>query len=160
VIRGTAMYWFLFALFRIVLRRDVGPIGVADVLLLVLVADASQNGMAGGYKSITDGFILVATIAGWSYAFDWAAFHFAPVRRILEPRPLKLVSDGRLLRANMRRELITMEELQAKLREHGIEDISTVKVAMMENDGEITIIRSDDAAGADADVPTRNKWGL
>ena len=63
VVRGTVMYWFLFALFRFVLRRDVGSIGIADVLLVVLIADASQNAMAGGYASITDGCLLVATIA-------------------------------------------------------------------------------------------------
>src|SRR5262245_52433496 len=64
VVRGTAVYWFLFLLFRFVLRRDVGQLGVADVLLLVLVADASQNAMSGSYTTITEGFVLVATIAG------------------------------------------------------------------------------------------------
>lgn len=159
VIRGTAMYWFLFALFRVVLRRDVGPIGIADVLLLVLVADASQNAMAGGYTSVTDGCILVGTLAAWSYVFDWAAFHFEPVRRILEPPPIKLVRNGRMLRANMRRELVTVEELTSKLREHGIEDMACIKLALMENDGEITVIRRDDPSGSGADSPKRNKTG-
>lgn len=66
VVRGTAMYWFLFLLFRFVLRRDVGSIGIADVLLLVLIADAAQNAMAGSYESITEGCLLVATIVGWN----------------------------------------------------------------------------------------------
>ena len=59
ILRGTLMYWFLFLVFRFVMRRDVGAIGVADVLLLVLIADASQNAMSGGYESVTDGAILV-----------------------------------------------------------------------------------------------------
>jgi uncharacterized membrane protein YcaP (DUF421 family) len=159
VIRGTAMYWFLFALFRIVLRRDVGAIGIADVLLLVLVADASQNAMAGGYESITDGCILVGTIAGWSYIFDWASFHFEPVRRLFEPAPLELVRDGRLLRANMRKELVSVDELNAKLREHGIENFALVKLATMESDGEITIIKRDDPAGEEVEGPRRTKAG-
>src|SRR5690349_11916057 len=90
VVRGTAVYWFLFLLFRFVLRRDVGSIAIADVLLLVLIADASQNAMAGGYDSITDGCILVMTIAGWNYALDWVTFHVPFVRRIIEPKPLVL----------------------------------------------------------------------
>ena len=88
ILRGTLMYWFLFLLLRFVTRRDIGSVGVADILLLVLIADASQNGMAGGYTSVTDGFILVATIAGWNWLLDWAAFRFLSVRRLVESRPL------------------------------------------------------------------------
>jgi uncharacterized membrane protein YcaP (DUF421 family) len=142
IVRGSAMYWFLFALFRFVLRRDVGSIGIADLLLLVLIADASQNAMAGGYETITDGFILVATIAGWNYALDWAAFHFPALRRIVEPPALPLVRDGRLLRRNMRRELVTEDELKSKLREQGIERFEQVKVARMESSGEISVIKA------------------
>jgi NTE family protein len=91
VVRGTAMYWFLFLLFRFVLRRDVGSIGIADVLLLVLIADAAQNAMAGSYESITEGCLLVATIVGWNWLMDFATWRFASLRRLLEPRPLPLV---------------------------------------------------------------------
>ena len=140
-VRGSAVYWFLFLLFRIVLRRDVGSIGIADVLVLVLVADAAQNAMAGGYESISDGIVLVMTIAGWIYLFDWASFHFKWVRRLVEPAPLQLVRDGRVLHANMRREFVTMDELQSKLREQGIEDLNEVKQAAMEADGGISVIK-------------------
>ena len=51
VVRGTAMYWFLFVLFRVVLRRDTGSLAIADVLLLVIIADAAQNAMSGSYQS-------------------------------------------------------------------------------------------------------------
>jgi uncharacterized membrane protein YcaP (DUF421 family) len=124
IVRGTAMYWFLFLMFRYVLRRDVGSIAIADVLLLVLIADASQNAMSGGYDSVTDGCILVATIAGWNYALDWASFHSRFVRRLVEPKPLMLVKDGRPQRRAMRREMVTMDELMAKLREHGYERLA------------------------------------
>ena len=68
VVRGSLMYWFIFLLFRFLLRRDVGSIAIADILLLVLIADASQNALAGGYTSVTEGCVLVATIAGWLMA--------------------------------------------------------------------------------------------
>ena len=55
IVRGTAMYWFLFLLFRVVIRRRVGAVGISDVLLLVIIADASQNAMSGDYQSISDG---------------------------------------------------------------------------------------------------------
>lgn len=141
VLRGTAMYWFLFLLLRFVLRRDVGSIGIADVLLLMVIADASQNAMSGGYESVTDGFILVATIAGWNWGLDRLAYRFLSVRRLLEARPMVLVSDGRLMRRNLRRELISQDELMAVLRQHGIENLEQVKVATMESDGEISVVK-------------------
>ena len=141
------MYWFLFLLFRFVLRRDVGSIAIADVLLLVLIADASQNAMAGGYQSITDGCLLVATIAGWNYGLDLISYHFPQIRKFVEPAPLLLVQQGRLMRKNMRRELITVEELWSKLREHGVKDLSEVQSAFMESDGEISVLKASSAGG-------------
>src|SRR5262245_57214945 len=66
VVRGSAMYWFLFLLFRVVIRRRVGAVGIGDVLLLVIIADAAQNAMAGEYRSVSDGIVLVSTIVGWN----------------------------------------------------------------------------------------------
>lgn len=154
VVRGTAIYWFLFLIFRFVLRRDVGSIGIADVLLLVLIADAAQNAMAGGYESITDGCILVATIAGWNWLLDWAAFRFRCVHRIVVPAPLPLVQDGRLLRRNLRHENMSTDELMAELRQHGIDDLSQVKKAYMESDGHVSLIRRPPGS---ADKPTERR---
>jgi len=144
IVRGTVLYWFLFALFRFVLRRDAGSIAITDILLLVLIADASQNAMAGGYDSISEGIVLVATIAGWNWLLDWAAWRFPAVRRLVEPPPLQLVREGRVQRENLRRELLTIDELKSKLREQGIDDISKVRSAYMEGDGSISVIRRDD----------------
>lgn len=150
VVRGSLLYWFLFLLFRVVLRRDTGSIAIADILLLVLIADASQNAMSGGYTTVGEGFLLVATIAGWSWLLDWAAWRFAAVRRLVEPRPLPLVRHGRILRRNLRRELMTIEELKSELRQNGVEDLAQVKAATMEADGSISVIRNDEKETARA----------
>lgn len=141
VVRGSAVYWFLFCLFRFVLRRDAGSVAIADIMLLVLIADAAQNAMAGTYQSLADGAVLVATLAAWNYGLDAASYRFAVVRRVLEPPPLVLVADGRVIRAHLRRELVTMEELHAALRQQGVEDLAEVKSARMEPDGRISVIR-------------------
>jgi uncharacterized membrane protein YcaP (DUF421 family) len=149
VLRGTAMYWFLFLLFRFVLRRDAGALGIADILLLVLIADASQNAMAGGYETVPEGMLLVATIAGWNWLMDWASHRSAWVRRFTEAPPLVLVRRGRLLARNMRREFITTAELMACLREQGIDKLADVKFARLEADGQISVIREPRAAGSE-----------
>lgn len=155
VLRGSAMYWFLFLLFRFVLRRDAGALGIADILLLVLIADAAQNGMAGGYDTLAEGMLLVATIATWSWLMDAASYHWPAVRRFSEASPLVLVRRGVLQRRNLRREFITVEELMACLREQGIDKLAEVKIARMEGDGRISVIRESAAGGLGAAPPRR-----
>lgn len=147
LVRGTLTYWFIFVLFRVLLRRGAGAVGMADVLLLVLIADAAENAMTGDYKTLTEGAILVTTIIGWAVLVDWAAYRFAPLGKVLEPRPLTLIERGKLKRRNLREEFMGEDELLGKLREQGVERIEDVKRATMESDGTISVIRfrADDA---------------
>lgn len=140
VVRGSVIYLSLVLLFRFMVRRDIGAVGIADLLVLVLIADASQNAMAGEYRTLADGLVLICTLLGWNLMLDWAAFRFPRMRRFLESDKLLLIDHGKLQRRNMRKEFITEEELLAKLRGYGIENIGQVKRAYLENDGEITVI--------------------
>ncbi len=141
LIRGTAMYWFLFLIFRFIVRRDVGAVGIADVLILVIVADAAQNAMSGEYTSVSDGMVLVATLIAWNLFLDWLSFRFVFFRKLAEPSPLLLIKDGGIITRNLRREFITEDELWSKLREQGVESLAQVKAAYMESDGQISVIK-------------------
>jgi len=141
VIRGTLVYWFLFLIFRFVMRRDAGTIGIADLLVLVLIADASQNAMARGYTTVAEGFVLIATILGWNWLIDWASFHSPAIARFTTPPAIVLVKHGRDMRRNLQREHVSDEELESKLREQGVERLEDIKVALMESDGAISVIR-------------------
>ena len=156
-VRASVIYWFLFLVFRLILRRDVGAIGIADVLLLVLIADAAQNAMAAEYRSITDGLVLVSTIIGWNVFIDWLAYRYPLVRRLAQAPDLLLVRNGIILHRNLRRELMTVEDLMAKLREHGVEHIDEVRSARMEGDGTISVIQrkkmSPPSGGPEPDYP-------
>jgi uncharacterized membrane protein YcaP (DUF421 family) len=144
VVRGSAVYWFLFLIFRFILRRDVGAVGIADVLLLVLIADAAQNAMAAEYRSITEGLILVSTIVGWNWLLDWLSSKSPRVARLVAPQALVLIRNGRVLRDNLRREMLTLEDLKSRLRLQGVERIADVKLAHLEEDGQISVIRWQD----------------
>jgi uncharacterized membrane protein YcaP (DUF421 family) len=141
IARGTAMYLFLFVLFRFVVRRRVGSIGMADILILVIVADAAQNGMSGEYKSVTDAFVLVSTLIGWNLLIDWLNFHVPALRKVLEAPPLLLIDNGRVLWRNLRHENVTEDELNSKLREQGVGKPSEVAKSYMEPDGQITVLK-------------------
>jgi len=159
MLRGTLVYWLLFLIFRFLLRRDVGAVGIADILLLVIVADAAQNAMAGGYDTFAEGAILVSTIVAWNWLLDVLAFRFATVRRFASPGRLTLIKHGVAQRRNLRREFITMDELFEKLREQGIEKLSEVKVAYLEGDGQISVIRNSASATPTPASPAANLPG-
>jgi uncharacterized membrane protein YcaP (DUF421 family) len=139
-LRGTLMYLSLFVVLRL-LRREAGTIGISDLLIVVLIADAAQNAMANEYKSITEGVVLILTIAFWSYTFNWLGYRFPRVQRLLRPAPLLLIKDGQVQRRNLRQEMLTEEELLGQLRAQGVEDISEVKKSFIEGDGRISVIR-------------------
>jgi len=139
IVRGSVMYLGLVLLFRF-LRRESSSLSLADVLLVVLISDAAQNGMAGEYSSITEGIVLVVTIAAWSYLLDWARYHSKAMERLLTPPPLPLVRDGVMLRRNMRREFISDDEFKTQMREHGIARIEDVQSSYLEPDGQISMV--------------------
>lgn len=145
VVRGTVMYAALFIVFRFLMKRHTGSIGIADILLIVVIADASQNAFAKEYTSITEGVVLVLTIVFWAAVIDWLAFKSKTLARLIESPPIPLIRNGRILHRNLRQEFLSRDELDAQLRKAGVGNVSEVKEAWMESDGEISVIRSDDA---------------
>lgn len=153
-LRGTIVYLTLFFLLRFTLKRESGTIGMSDLLVIVLIADAAQNAMANDYHSISDGLLLVAVIIFWSYFLDWFAFRFPNWGKLIHPIPLPLVEDGVLLPQNLRKELITREELMGQIRIQGVEELSQVKKAFMESDGRISVIKHQGETAGQTRRPT------
>jgi uncharacterized membrane protein YcaP (DUF421 family) len=143
IVRGSIIYIALFILIRVPLKRQAGAMSVTDLLVIVLVADATQNAMSGDYKSVPDGIILVSVIVFWCFALDWLGYHVPAIGRFIHPPPLDLVRNGQLLRKNMQSELVSYEELMTQLREQGIEHITDVKYARMEGDGHMSVVKRD-----------------
>lgn len=152
LVPGTIVYLALFLLLRLVLQRQVGAMEVTDLLVIVLLADAAQNAMSGSYQSVPDGIALVATIIFWAVALDWLGYRVPRIQHFVHPKALPLVKDGQMLRRNMRRELITEDELMSQVRLHGLNDLAQVKEAWMESDGRISIIPREGGSG---DSPER-----
>jgi uncharacterized membrane protein YcaP (DUF421 family) len=142
ILRASLVYLLLFSVLRIMPSRQVGTLGIADLLVVVLFAEAAQNAMASDYTSITEGGILVGTVIFWSYFLNWLGYKFPQFQRFLNPPPLLLVLNGRLIEHHMQQALITKEELLSQLRQQGVESIADVKKVYMEADGSISVITS------------------
>lgn len=139
ILRGTVIYLLLFTLLRL-LRREAGALSIGDLLAVVLIANAAQNALAGEYKSITEGAILIFTIVGWDHFLNWLGYRSRWMRDVLRPPPLPLIKNGRLLAKNLRQELITMDELMSELRRHGVETVEQVRRCYLEGDGHFSVI--------------------
>lgn len=115
IVRGTIMYLLVFALLRLMLKRQIGGIGRSDVLVIVLLAEMAGNGFTAGYKSVTEGAVLVVMLLSWTYAVNWLGHRFPAVERLIREPELKLVENGRMLRRHKEESL--KEESPASLRE-------------------------------------------
>ena len=143
IVRGSLMYLLILAGFRI-FRRDAGSLSVSDLLVVVLIADAAQNGMAGEYKSLTEGVVIVTTIFAWNYLLDWLAYRSRFVYWLLHPPSLLLIRNGQIQFRNLRSQLITKDDLLEQLREQGVEGVERVKACFLESDGRMSVIRESD----------------
>jgi uncharacterized membrane protein YcaP (DUF421 family) len=141
ILRGTLMYWFIFIALRIAGRRDLGSLGISSILLLVLIADAASNAMSANYQSVGEGAVLVATLFFWSIFVDRVSYFFPATRTLLSPERICLVRDGVMQRRAMRQEYITEPELMAELRLQGVNDLSEVRRAYIEVNGEVSVQR-------------------
>ena len=156
VVRGSVIFLGIFFLLSIARNREAGPLSVNNVLVLVLLAASAHSALAGGSHSVTNALLLVVTIAGWSYALDWIGYRSPRFRRLVRPDPLPLIVDGRPVDRNLARESITRDELLAQLRLQGIEDISDVKRACLEPDGQVSVIKRE-AGSEQATQPPRRR---
>jgi uncharacterized membrane protein YcaP (DUF421 family) len=141
VVRGSLMYLGLFVILRVMARRQAGHFGPADLLVIVLIADAAQNGLGKDYSSVTEGLALVLTIVAWEYLLDWISWRFPATRPYLTPPSLTLIRNGRLIPQNLRKEMITEDELKAQLREQNVEDCEDIKLATLEGDGRLSVLK-------------------
>lgn len=139
VIRGSMVYLSLFAVLRVLPRRTMGGMGPSDILIIVLIADAVEQGMAGKYDSITEGLVLAATLIFWAVVIDWLDYRF-PGLHLSDGKQIPLIRDGKLIRRNLARQKITEDEVMAQLRQHGLASARDVEAAYLEGDGHVSVL--------------------
>jgi uncharacterized membrane protein YcaP (DUF421 family) len=145
VLRGIVVFVFLYVLMRIVGRRELSSLEPFDLILLVILGDAVQQGLTQDDYSLTGAMLAVGTIAVLQVVTSWANFRFPRLRSILDGEPLVIVQDGKPIVKNMNRERVTLEDLAEEARKQNIEKLGEIKWAVMETSGEISFIKKSDA---------------
>src|SRR2546423_3554358 len=144
-LRSVLIYLALLLALRLFGKREVGQFTLYDLVLILLVANAVQPAMTGPDNSLAGGVIIIAALILLNFVVG-RLDRFGLFHRLLEPEPSIVVRDGMFLAGNMRREGVERDEIETAIREHGLEDVSDVQMAVLEPDGTISIV------GKDADV--------
>jgi uncharacterized membrane protein YcaP (DUF421 family) len=140
VFRAAAAFVFIFVITRLVGRRELSSLEPFDLILLVVTGDLIQQGITQSDYSVTGAFIVVSVIALMTVAFSYLSFRVRPLTHVLEGEPIVLVENGRPIEQNLRRERIRIEELEEKARVQQVESLDQVRLAVLETNGDISII--------------------
>lgn len=143
VLRTVVVYLVLVFGLRVMGKREVGQFTPFDLVLILLIANAVQNGMVGPDNTLLGALVAAATLLVLNRVVGRLVDRSGELRRYVLGTPTVLVNDGEVLRANLQREDVTDEELAAAIREHGFESAADVHHAVLEVDGTISVVPKD-----------------
>lgn len=142
VLRALVVYFLVFAVTRVIGRRELSSLQPFDFILLVVIGDLVQSGVTQNDTSVTGVLLVVCTIGILEVGVSYLGFRFRRVRPMLQGEPIVLVENGRLIENNMRRERLTLDDLAEKARLAEIESLQDVKWAVLETNGGISFIKT------------------
>jgi uncharacterized membrane protein YcaP (DUF421 family) len=145
VARAVLVYLFLLVLLRLTGKRQVGQLAPFDLVLLLILSNAVQNAMNGGDNSFTAGALSAATLVAINSMVSYATYRSKWLEALVEGRPTVLIHNGHLYEEVLRAQRLTHHELLAALRRSGCGNIERVHMAILENNGQISVVpKSDD----------------
>jgi len=140
IVRAGAVYAFLLVLLRITGKRQIGQLAPFDLVLLLVLSNAVQNSMNAGDNSLIGGLISAATLVALNYGVSYATFKSKRIEALVEGRPQVIIHNGRVFEDVMRSAKLTHHELSAALRRSGYTCAEDVQMAVLENNGSISIV--------------------
>lgn len=140
VLRAVLVYVMVMVLMRISGKRAVGQFTPFDLVLLILIGNAVQNGINGGDNSLTGAALMARTLIVINYLVALAAARNARIQRLIEGAPVLLARDGQVFHAVLRRELVSEQDFQEALRQAGVENVNQVALAVLETNGHISVV--------------------
>jgi uncharacterized membrane protein YcaP (DUF421 family) len=144
IVRASVVYLAVMALLRLGGKRQVGQMGMAQLVALLLISNAVQNAMNGNDASITGGIILASVIMVWSFVFEVVTSRSKRWENFIQGKPRVLIRNGKVLHDALQREHISPSELRAALRKQGVHELNSIDNAILESDGYISLRKKDE----------------
>ena len=142
-LRSLAVYLFMFAAIRVFGKNQLSQLNAGDIVLLLLISNAVQNAMVGSNVSLEGGLVAALVLFTANFVVKKIIFKNPRIRSLVESDPVVLIKDGIIDNIKMKEEEISFDELEEAVREHGVEKIEQVKLAVLEVDGNISVISMD-----------------
>jgi uncharacterized membrane protein YcaP (DUF421 family) len=144
VLRAVVVFCFLLVLTRIIGRRELSSLQPFDLILIIILGDAVQQGLTQDDYSLTGAFLAIGTIAVLQVFVSWIGFRFPRARPVLEGTPIVVVQDGEVIEGNLGRERLSVDEVREAARIQGIGHLAQVRWAVLETSGQISFIKKSD----------------
>ena len=141
VLRTIAVFAFLLVLTRIIGRRELSSLEPFDLILLIVLGDAVQQGLTQDDYSLTGAFLVIGTFAVLQVFVSWIGYRFPRARPVLDGEPIIIIEDGQLIEQNLKRERLTRGEIAEEARNQQIAHISEVRWGVLETTGKISFIK-------------------
>ncbi len=147
VLRAVVVYVAVMLLIRLSGKRAVGQFTPFDLVLLILVGNAVQNGMNGGDNSLTGAMVLALSLMALNYLVAWLSARYPSMRKLIEGDPVELARDGHIHRDVLRRELVSRADFDKAMHAAGCTELDHIKLALLETNGHISIMTYRDEQG-------------
>ena len=145
ILRSAAVYLFMVVALRIFGKKELSQLNTADVVLILLISNSVQNAMVGSDTSLWGGLAAASVLFSINFILKKLMYRFKGLANLIQEKPEILIHDGTLDFKILSKLNITNDELGEAMREHGIENFKDVKLAMLEIDGNISIISGSEA---------------
>ena len=142
-IKTAVVYLFLVFGLRLMGKRELGQMTIYDLVLIIVLANAVQNAMVGDDTTLGGGVIAAVTLLIMNRIFAFIMARSTKIERFMVGEPLLIVNDGKIIDLKCKQEGVTHEQIMAALREHGLEKLSQVHLAVLEVDGTISVVPTD-----------------
>ncbi|MES2543654.1 MAG: YetF domain-containing protein [Bacteroidota bacterium] len=140
IIRSVAVYFFMIAAIRFFGKKELSQLNTADVILILLISNAVQNAMVGNNTSLGGGLLAAFVLFLISFGLKKLMYRFKKLSDLIQDKPEILIHNGKIEFDTLSKLGISSDELDEAMREHGVEHYKEVKLAMLEVDGNISII--------------------
>ena len=142
--RSIVIYLVVLVGLRLTGKREVGQMASFELVLLLLIANAVQNAMTGPDTTLSGGLVAASTLLLLNWIMTRLVWRSKKFRSFVEGNPTLLIHQGKYLVKNMSREMIVVADIEQALREHGVNDVSEVALAVLEVDGTISVLRKNE----------------
>jgi uncharacterized membrane protein YcaP (DUF421 family) len=142
VLRAIFVFFFLLVLTRVIGKRELSSLQPFDLILLIILGDAVQQGLTQDDYSLTGVVLTVGTIAVLQVCVSWLTYRYPRMRPVIDGEPVIVLQDGEPIERNMKRERLTLEEIAEEARKQSIAHLSEVRFAVLETSGQISFIKN------------------